>query len=111
MKFCALPFRKVPLLVGVDEEHLALPLRGLRAVQHADGHRNARAEEEVGRQANHRLKQVRLHNAPADDPLARRRRNSTPWGITTPTMPVALVTASMCNRNPMSPLVLGGMAP
>ena len=35
-------------------------------------------------------------------------RKSTPWGSTTPTMPLALATASMCSTKAKSPLVLGG---
>ena len=54
-------------LVRVDEQHLAAPLRRLVLVEDADRHRDAGAVEEVGRQPDDRLEQVRL-----DDPLADR---------------------------------------
>ena len=56
----------VARLGRVHEQHLAAPLGGLVAVQHADGNGDAGAEKQVGGQADDRLEQVGLYNAPPD---------------------------------------------
>ena len=69
MKFCALPWRKQPSWAASTNSTLPLRSAGLGLVQHADGHGNAGAEEEVGRQPDDCLEQVGLDDAPAYGPL------------------------------------------
>ena len=88
------------LAVGVDEQHLTLPLGEARpsAAQHQDAGWDAGAVEQVRGQADDSLQPVVLDDALADMPSAP-PRNSTPCGMTVAPMPSGFRTARMCWTN------------
>ena len=92
----------VSRLVRVHEQHLAAPPGGLVGVQDADGDGDVATKNRLGarrmtasNRSALRMPSRILSSAPP--------WNSTPWGMTTPTQPWALVTPSICSRKARSP--------
>ena len=86
---------------------LRLRSAGLSRFSTKDGCRDASAVEEIRREPDDRLEEVLLQQDLADLAL-RGAPEQHAAGMTTPSRPEALSTATMCCTNARSPLVFGG---
>ena len=73
----------------VDEEHVALAVGRLLVAEDEQAGRDRRRVEEVRRQADRRRRAGPARGGTVGSGASAPPRNSTPWGITTPTRPVS----------------------